>query len=78
MNRLQPFSFLIAVAALLIAQRGVQACAVCFGDPDSNMTHGAFAGVLVLFGIIASVLAGVVGTGIYWAQRGRRLGRIEP
>lgn len=62
-----------AAFALLLAQTSASACSVCFGDPDSDMTRGAFAGVLVLLGIITTVLAGFVGTGVYWLQRSRKL-----
>jgi hypothetical protein len=68
---------LVATAALLFAQSKVSACAVCFGDPDSKLTKGAFAGVLVLFGIIATVLAGLVGTGFYWSKRSRMLADLD-
>lgn len=75
---------LAVLAATLIglAPSVAQACAVCFGDPDSPLTKGAAAGILVLGGFIAFVLLGVLGTGVFWIQRGRRLRReqktIEP
>ena len=70
---LVPLRSLVVVATLLILQGRVNACAVCFGDPDSEMTKGAFAGVLVLFLIIASVLGGIIFTAVYWTQRSRKL-----
>ncbi len=76
MTRLRTL-LLVAIAALLLAQSKVSACAVCFGDPDSKLTKGAFAGVLVLFGIIATVLAGLVGTGFYWSKRSRMLADLD-
>ncbi len=51
----------------------VLACSVCFGDPDSSMVKGALAGVIVLVGVVSVVLMGVVGTGLYWNHRSRRL-----
>lgn len=64
---------LIAMAAFLAVADRAMACAVCFGDPDSSMVKGATAGVLVLLGVIGVVLAGFVGTGLFWMQRNRRL-----
>ena len=64
-------------ATLLVMGTGAEramACAVCFGDPSSDMAKGAVAGVLTLLGIISFVLVGVAGTGLYWVRRGRRLG----
>ena len=63
-------------AALLVMGIGTEramACAVCFGDPSSDMAKGAVAGVLTLLGIISFVLVGVAGTGLYWVRRGRRI-----
>lgn len=56
------------------AVREAQACAVCFGDPDSAMAQGVVWGVLVLVGIVGFVLAGVAGTALFWLHRSRRLG----
>lgn len=64
---------LIAMAAFLAVADRAMACAVCFGDPNSSMAKGATAGVLVLLGVIGVVLAGFVGTGLFWMQRNRRL-----
>lgn len=50
-----------------------QACSTCFGDPQSPMAQGAVAGVWVLVGFIGFVLLGIVGTGLFWIHRGRRL-----
>lgn len=65
-----------AVLALLLLGRDAVACATCFGDPDSNMAKGVVWGVLVLFGIVGFVLAGVVGVGVFWMQRSRRLTQL--
>ncbi|MDE2999707.1 MAG: hypothetical protein OXU79_11580 [Gemmatimonadota bacterium] len=55
----------------------VQACAVCYGDPESDMAKGAAAGVLVLMGIVVSVLGGIVGVTIFWVRRARRIGNAR-
>lgn len=67
-------NFVVVVVALsIVKSTPVVACAVCFGDPDSPMVKGALAGMLVLVGVISFVLMGVVGTGLYWNHRSRRL-----
>ncbi len=73
-NRLANMSLaiLIGPASLLIAQPGL-ACSVCYGDPNSAMTQGAKAGVLVLLGVIATVLTGFASLLIFWMRRAARL-----
>ena len=61
-----------------IATTPALACAVCFGDPDSPMTKGVVAGVIVLVSVVGFVLLGVAGTGLYWVHRSRRLTRVDP
>lgn len=51
----------------------VQACAVCFKDPDSLMTKGAMTGVGVLFAVIVIVLALIVVVARSWIRRARSL-----
>ena len=53
----------------------VQACAVCFGDPESPMTKGAAAGVIVLVGVVGFVLVGIMGVTAFWIHRGHRAAR---
>ena len=46
------------LALLLVALAGsVQACPSCFGDPESSMTLGMNAAILILLGITGTVLA---------------------
>lgn len=63
---------LAAGVALLLAD-AASACSVCFGDPNSSMSQGARAGVLVLLGVIVSVLAGLVSLIVFWARRAANL-----
>jgi hypothetical protein len=68
--------FRIAAFGLLITYlwpHSLQACASCFGDPNSHLTIGAFAGVLFLLGVILAVLGAIFGVAIYWNKRARRL-----
>lgn len=50
-----------------------QACAVCVGDPDSPLTQGMIAGVLLLLGVIVSVLIAIAGFFIFLAHNSRRV-----
>ncbi|MCH7885684.1 MAG: hypothetical protein IIC01_10590 [Planctomycetes bacterium] len=68
---------LLAVAVVVCMTDRAAACAVCYGDPDSPMAKGVVAGVLTLVGVIGFVLVGIAGTGLFWIQRSRRLGRLE-
>ena len=49
----------------------VLACAACYGDPNSPLSKGAVAGVLLLLGCIGSVLGGVIFLSRFWAKRAR-------
>ena len=54
------------------------ACAVCFGNPNSLLSKGVVAGVLLLMGVIATLLAGIVGVGLVWLRRARKLASEPP
>jgi len=54
---------------LVAAAPRVHACAVCFGNTDSNMAHGMLAGVLVLLFVVLSVLGGFVALFVYLARK---------
>ena len=66
---------LVCLAALLTAQP-VLACSVCYGDPNSAMTQGAQAGVLVLLGVVGVVLTGLASLLIFWMRRAAHLERL--
>lgn len=57
----------------LLTSRSALACAVCFGSPDSSLTQGARAGILILMGVIATVLTGIVAVALFWVRRARML-----
>ncbi len=67
-------TFLICIAVILSAQPAM-ACSVCYGDPNSQMTHGAQAGMLVLLGVIAAVLTGLASLLLFWMRRAANLTR---
>ncbi len=62
------------LATLLLDLDYAVACPVCFGDPDSEMARGAMWGILVLGIVVYGVLMGMVGIGITWFIRARKLG----
>ncbi len=77
-NRLASLSLavLVCLGALLNAQPAL-ACSVCYGDPDSAMSQGAKAGVLVLLGVIGMVLSGIASVLIFWMRRAASLKAVE-
>jgi hypothetical protein len=64
-----------AFVALLVSlvPLDLLACAVCFGDKNSQMGKAADAGVLTLLFIIMAVLVGVATFFIYLIRRAARL-----
>ncbi len=64
---------LVMFATLLIGADYAVACPVCFGDPESGMAQGAMWGIMVLGLFIGSVLMGMVGVGVTWFIRARKL-----
>ena len=70
--RLMSSTILIGLTSLLIAQPAL-ACSVCYGDPNSALTLGAQAGVLVLLGVVGTVLMGFASMLIFWMRRAAQL-----
>ena len=69
---------LAAVATLhLFAAGNADACAVCYGNPDSPMVKAMNAGIWVLLGCIFTVLSGLASMFLYWMSRSRRLSALE-
>ena len=58
----------LAVLALVFPE-SAEACATCFGDPESPMTKGLNKGILTLLGFIALVHVGIVR--VAWTMRKR-------
>lgn len=50
----------------------ILACSVCFGDPASNLSRGAFWGATFLAGVVILVLASIGMTIIVWSCRSHR------
>jgi hypothetical protein len=54
-----------------------RACAVCFGNSDSQLMQGMFAGVLVLLLVVLLVLGGFVALFIYLARRSAAVAALD-
>lgn len=68
-----------AVSALSVGlPRLVEACAVCFGDPDSPQTAGANYAILFLLAVTGGVLGSFGAFFIYLRRRARWMAAIGP
>jgi hypothetical protein len=65
------FNRIIALAGLaaFFTPSLVQACAVCFGNSDSQLVKGMHAGVFVLLLVVIAVLGGFVALFVHIARR---------
>jgi len=64
--------WMLAVAVLLMSNASAWACAVCQGDPDSELVKGAEAGVLLLAVLTYGLFMGFAGVFVTWFVRSRR------
>lgn len=71
--RIRLATTVLVAAAILAIPAAAEACSVCFGDPDSRLTRGAFAGVVTLIGIVGFVLVSIAGTSVFFVRRARML-----
>lgn len=65
--------FALTLVLLASCAGAAEACAVCYGAPDSPQTKAMQAGILVLLGCITTVLAAFAGLFCYWLYRTQRL-----
>ncbi len=73
-NRLASMSLaILACLGVLLSSQPALACSVCYGDPNSAMTQGAQAGVLVLLGVVGVVLTGLGSLLLFWMHRAAHL-----
>ncbi len=66
----------VAAGLWLLSAAPAGACAVCGGDPDSDMVKGAESGVLLMIIVTYGVLLGFAGLAATWFVRSRRLARL--
>lgn len=68
MKSLNRLIALLGLAAFFVPS-AVRACAVCFGNTDSQLTKGMNAGVLVLLLVVLAVLGGFAALFVHIARR---------
>jgi len=61
---------------LLAAPRAALACPVCFGQSDSPMAAATNAGIWMMLGVVAVMLAAFASFFIYLSRRMKRLARV--
>ncbi|GEM_PF-2137322 len=62
---------------LFLPAKDALACSVCFGDPHSKISHGVFAAVYLLLGLVIFVLGGIAGTAFTWARRAKNISNSQ-
>lgn len=77
MNRKQIIGLLLFALAMLAWPSTLEACAVCFGAPDSPMTKGMRWGIASLIFILIPVLGGVGGFFVFLSKRGKAYAQFE-
>ena len=68
---------ILACSGALLSAHPALACSVCYGDPNSAMSQGARAGVLVLLGVVGVVLTGLASLFVFWMRRAAQLEAVE-
>jgi len=76
-NRSRTYGLLFVALLLAACPSATEACAVCFGAPDSPMTKGMQWGIASLIFILIPVLGGVGGFFLFLARRGRAYAHLE-
>ena len=76
MSLKQPFRMALTIlifTTVIASAQSAMACSVCYGDPNSPMTHGVQAGVLVLLGVVGVVLMLLASMLLFWMSRAAKL-----
>ena len=77
MNRKHTTGLSFLALAMLACPSALEACAVCFGAPDSPMTKGMQWGIASLVLILVPVLGGVGGFFVFLSRRGKAYAQFE-
>jgi hypothetical protein len=77
LNQAHTTALLFIALIILVCPSEVEACAVCFGAPDSPMTKGMQWGIASLFFILIPVLGGVGGFFVFLFKRGKVYAQFE-
>lgn len=65
--------FSLLLPGLVLSGPSAFACSVCFGDPNSNMSKGVTAAVILLLAVIGGVLAALGVIIVRWSHRAKKL-----
>ena len=65
------------ISIIILLSNVVFPCAVCYGNPESPMSHGMNMGVLTLLGFISFVLCAVAYSIISISIRTKNINNIE-
>ncbi len=77
-GRLGGLSLAILTGLVLhLSAQPALACSVCAGAPNSALSQGAQAGMLVLLGVIGVVLTGLASLLVFWVRRAADLRALE-
>ena len=63
------YALLVSTAVMALLPGTADACSVCFGDPDSDLTKGLNAGVFALLFFVVLVLSGFAAFFVFIAKR---------
>jgi hypothetical protein len=74
-KKIQAALFAALILPAILQSGAAQACSVCFGDPNSGMSKGIKAGVLLLILVVSGVLGGIASVVISWSRRAKALGQ---
>jgi len=61
------------LVAILLAPAAAEACAVCYGAPESPMTLGMNNAILTLLGVVGALQAAFIGLFVGFWRRSRRV-----
>jgi hypothetical protein len=68
-NALRSIKVLLALIVSALMPGIAQACSVCYGDPESNLSKGLGWGIVVLLGVVVTVLGGIGTFFVYIAKK---------
>jgi uncharacterized membrane protein YphA (DoxX/SURF4 family) len=71
--RVRPLLAAAATAAWLALPQMAAACATCYGEPNSPMTHGMNNAILTLIGVVGLVYVGIGKVFLDFRRRARKL-----
>jgi hypothetical protein len=76
-NQKRIFGLLFFATLFAACPSAAEACAVCFGAPDSPMTKGMQWGIASLIFILIPVLGGVGGFFVFLSKRGKAYAHLQ-